>query len=381
MRTYLAIMLSCVAIAPGCIAQTAQNPAPEQRTAPRSIKSPEVLPDGRVVFNLRAPQANAVSVAGEFMKGSKPMVKDASGVWSFTTEPLAPEIYGYNFTIDGVRTIDPGNPELKTGTIASTTQSQLHVTGDGPAFYDVRNVPHGEIRMEWYQSKSLGDTRRMVVYTPPRFDPSGRTKYPVLYLLHGANADETAWLKQGRVNLILDNLLADKKIKPFLVVMPFGYGLPPGSELVSGNFEGVLNAFSKDLLGDVIPFVEAHFPISKDRDHRAIAGLSMGGDESLVIGLNHLETFGYVAGFSPAIRPADFSRDFGPLPVNLQSTNHQLHLLWLGVGKDDSLLGAADSFSKFLDDAKIKHSYENISGAHTWIVWRQFLRDFSPQLF
>jgi enterochelin esterase family protein len=362
-------------------AQTAGSlPAPREGFV-RPVKSPEVGVDRRVTFRLRAPEANAVSVAGEFMRGSKPLVKDESGVWSFTTDPLLPEIYGYNFTIDGVKTIDPGNADVKTGSTAGTIQSLLQVPGDSPAFYDARSVPHGEIRSEWYQSSSLHTVRRMTIYTPPGYDASGRTKYSVLYLLHGANADETAWTKLGHVNLILDNLLADGKIKPFLVVMPFGYGAPPGTEPLNGTLDTIAQSFSKDLLGDVIPFVETRFPVMKDRDHRALAGLSMGGDESLTIGLNHLELFSYVAGLSAAVRPADFPKNFGPLTADAAATNAKLHLLWIGVGKDDNLFGATDSFSKYLDQSKVKYTYKTIPGAHTWIVWRQFLQDIAPQLF
>jgi enterochelin esterase-like enzyme len=347
----------------------------------RAVKSPEIASDRRVTFRLRAPSATEVTVSGEFMSGGRPLVKDSGGIWTFTTDPLPPEIYDYNFTINGVKTIDPSNAEVKTGSTAQTIQSILEVPGETAAFYDALQVPHGEIRTEWYESKSLHAVRRVTIYTPPGFDATGRTHYPTLYLLHGANADETAWTKLGRVNLILDNLLAEKKIKPLIVVMPFGYGVPPGTEPFDGGFGVIATTFSKDLLGDVIPYVETRFPVYKDRDHRALAGLSMGGAESLTIGLNHLELFSYVAGFSAAMRPADFPRDFAALSANPQETNQQLHLLWLGVGRQDNLFGSTDSFSKFLDSAQIKHTYQTSEGAHTWIVWRRYLRDFTPLLF
>lgn len=310
------------------------------------------------------------------------MVKDANGVWSATTVPLNPEIYAYNFTIDGVKTVDPANGAVKTGSTGATIQSLLEVPADTPTFYDARPVPHGEIRTVWYESRSLHATRRLTVYTPPNYDASAGTRYPVLYLLHGANADERAWTSLGHVNLILDNLFAEGKIRPFLVVMPFGYGDPAETQPLNGSiFENISASFSKDLLGDVIPLIEARFPVYRDRDHRALAGLSMGGVESLGIGLNHLELFSYVGGFSSAIRPADFATDFGALTANPQDANRKLHLLWLGVGKQDGFFAATDSFSKLLDSAGIRHVYETTEGAHTWIVWRRFLRDFSPLLF
>jgi enterochelin esterase-like enzyme len=364
-----------------------QAPAPAGMTTgalsgatERAVLSPEVGADRRVTFRLRAPRATEVTVSGEFQSGSAPMTKDTDGVWSVTLGPLAPEIYNYNFTIDGVKTIDPGNPEVKTGSTPSTIASILEIKGDGPAFYDAKPVPHGEIQTLWYASKSLGTIRRLTIYTPPGYAEATERRYPVLYLFHGANADETAWERLGRVNLILDNLLAEGKIKPLVVVMPFGYPAPPWPAGGSG-FGSVTEGFERDLTGDVIPLVESRYRVVADREHRAIAGLSMGGLESLTIGLNHLDLFSYVGGFSAAVRPPDFQKSFGGLTADPQAANAKLHLLWIGCGTDDSLFGAARSFSAFLDGAKIKHTFYTMPGAHTWIVWRHFLVQFAPQLF
>jgi enterochelin esterase family protein len=308
------------------------------------------------------------------------MTKDGSGIWSVIIGPLKPEIYNYNFTIDGVKTIDPANPDVKTGSTAGTIQSILEVKGDGPAFYDAQPVPHGEIHTIWYQSKSLGSIRRVTVYTPPGYDPGSDHRFPVLYLFHGANADETAWTRLGHVNLILDNLLAAGKTKSFIVVMPFGYPAPPES-IAPGGLNSITEDFGRDLIGDVIPLVESHYRVYADRDHRAIAGLSMGGLESLTIGLNHLELFSYVGGFSAAVRPPEFTKGFASLTADPLAANAKLHLLWIGCGSDDGLFPAAQSFSAFLDEAKIKHTFCTMPGAHTWIVWRNFLVQFAPQLF
>ncbi len=346
------------------------------------VHSPELSPDHRATFRLRAPAVNKVVLTGEFMKGDLPLQKDGEGVWSVTIGPIEPEIYNYNFTIDGVRTIDPGNPNVKTGSTPSTVASILEIHGDHPAFYDPQPVPHGEIRTHWYESKSLKTTRRLTVYTPPGYDRNTTTRYPVLYLFHGANADETAWTRLGRVNLILDNLLASGKDKPFLVAMPFGYGVPPGSPPAPGANPGANNAaFSRDLLEDAIPFIESHYRAYTDRDHRAIAGLSMGGGQSLGIGLNHLDLFSYVGGFSAGIRTADFQHTFGSFVSDPKSANQKLHLLWIGCGSDDTLFAASESFSKMLDDAGIKHVFKKSDGAHTWINWRRYLNEFAPLLF
>jgi enterochelin esterase family protein len=240
--------------------QNAATPpaGPRPSAFARPVRSPEISPDRHVTFRLRAPDVTSVTLSGEFMRGTQPFVKDPDGVWSVTVGPLAPEIYAYNFTIDGIKTIDPGNYEVKTGSTASTIGSILEVPGDHPAIYDAQPVPHGEIRTDWYDSKSLNSIRRVTIYTPPGYDSSGKTKYPVLYLFHGANADETAWTRLGHVNLILDNLLAAGKMKPFIAVMPFGYPSPPSvpSATQSRGFSSVTEDFSKDLLGDVIPYVQ-----------------------------------------------------------------------------------------------------------------------------
>jgi len=379
----IACMLSSNSL---CRAQERPDTPPaaaRPRAFPRSVRSPEISPDRHVTFRLAAPAAASVSLSGEFMKGASPFVKDADGVWSVTVGPLAPEIYAYNFTIDGIKTIDPGNFEVKTGSTASTIESILEVPGEHPAFYDAQPVPHGEVRTDWYDSKALNSIRRVTIYTPPGYDGSGKTKYPVLYLFHGANADETAWTKLGHVNLILDNLLAAGKMKPFIAVMPFGYPSPPSmpSAAPFRGFSGIADDFGKDLMGDVIPYVQTHYRVYADRDHRAIAGLSMGGVESLEIGLNHLDQFSYVGGFSAAVSPAEFPKTFAGLAADPKAANRQLHLLWIGCGTDDGLFGASNSFSKFLDDSQVKHTFFKIPGAHTWIVWRQFLNEFAPQLF
>jgi enterochelin esterase-like enzyme len=350
-------------ICAGCLAAVLWGQTP--------VRSPEVAPDRRVTFRLAAPNASQVVLTGEFQHGSKPLEKNEQGLWSITIGPLEPEIYNYNLTIDGVRTIDPNNPNVKTGSTPSTISSILEVPDGQAAFYDARNVPHGEIRTHWYESKSLHTTRRLTVYVPPGYDRDTRTRLPVLYLFHGANADETAWTRLGHVNLILDNLLASGKSKPFLVVMPFGYGVPPGS----GN-NGNTAAFSRDLLEDVLPFVDGHYRAANDREHRAIAGLSMGGGEALEIGLGHPELFSYVGGFSAAITGAYLQQTFSGL-----TTERKLRLLWIGCGKEDSLFGASENLSKLLTAAQIAHTFRQSDGAHTWMVWRRYLNEFAPLLF
>lgn len=346
--------------------------------APR-IKSPDIAPDRRVTFRLYAPRASEVLLTGEFLEGNQRFARDETGVWSVTVGPIAPEIYHYNFIVDGVRMIDPANAELKTGSTASTLSSVLEVRGASPAFYDPQPVAHGEIRTHWYDSRSLNQVRRLTVYVPPGYDRDARTRYPVVYLFHGANADENAWYRLGRVNLILDNVLAAGKATPFLVVMPFGYGVAPGVPSAPGENTA---KFGRDLLDDVIPFIESRYRALTDRDHRAIVGLSMGGGQALAIGLNHLDRFSYVAGFSSGLgSAADFPQTYARLVAEPDAANRKLRLLWVGCGREDGAFAASKNLSEFLNSHRVKHTFHESDGAHTWMVWRRYLHEIAPLLF
>jgi enterochelin esterase family protein len=370
MRSVLlpALLAAFVALSHGAAPQTTP-----------SVASPEVSADRRVTFRLRAPDANDVQVAGEFMQGSRSMVKGDGGVWSLTIGPLEPEIYHYTFSIDGVRTIDPGNAIVKTGSTASTLASVLEVPGDGAAFYDLRDVPHGEIHQLSYRSASLGTPRRIIVYVPPGYEQNPPTRYPVLYLLHGANGDENVWYRLGRVNAILDNLLAAGRATPFLVVMPNGYGVPPNTPAAAGqNTE----RFAKDLAEDVVPLVEARYRVARDRRARALVGLSMGGGQALVIGLNRLDLFSHVGGFSSGFGPnADFAKIYPRLVESPKTANKDLRLLWIGCGSNDGALAASKRLSEFLNAHGVTHTFRETAGAHTWMVWRQYLHEIAPLLF
>jgi enterochelin esterase family protein len=317
-------------------------------------------------------------VSGEFMKGSKSLQKDDAGVWTTTIGPLEPEIYNYNLTVDGVKTIDPANPNVKTGSTASTLASILEVPGSTASFYDVQAVPHGDLRTHWYASKSTGTTRRVVVYTPPSYDRDRTTIYPVLYLLHGANADETAWTRLGRANLILDNLLASGKASRFVVAMPFGYGVPPGTQ---GAASENTARFARDLAEDLIPFIESQYRVHKDRERRAIVGLSMGGGQALSIGLSRTDLFAYVGGFSSGLRPNDFDSTFASVVSDPKGINDKVRLLWVGCGTDDGAFVASKKFSDFLKQRNVKHTFRETEGAHTWMVWRRYLNEVAPLLF
>jgi enterochelin esterase-like enzyme len=359
-----------------------QAPAPATKKGrgdtPR-IVSPEVAADLRVTFRLMAPKAADVMLNGEFLKEDQRLTKNEAGLWSITVGPIEPETYHYNFIVDGVKVLDPGNPHLKMGSTAQTITNSIEVRGSQPFFYDGQNVPHGDMRLTWYDSKSLGRLRKANVYVPAEYDKNPSKRYPVLYLLHGANNDETTWMRQGRANLILDNLIAAGKSRPFIVVMPHGYGVSDPMNPGGGNNTEL---FTKDLLGDLIPMIDAKFRTLSERDHRALIGLSMGGGQALNIGLNHLDLFSHVGGFSAAIGAAgNLPTTYASLVANAEASNKKLHLLWVGCGTDDSLFPAARDFSKFLTEHKIKHTFRETPGAHTYMVWRRYLNEVAPLLF
>ena len=354
-------------------AQTpAPTPAPTTVAAPRPtpIVSPEIHADNTVTFRLQAPDARKVTMWGDWNSRAD-LTQDETGVWSATIGPLAPDIYGYSFNVDGVTTLDPANTWAKPSRAVNT--SGLEVPGAAPVPYDWRpDVPHGEVHLHTYASKSLGVTRRLRVYTPPNYDAKAR--YPILYLLHGAGDNEAVWTEFGRANLMLDNLIAAKKAVPMIVVMPDGHASP--SYAPAARERNVAD-FERDLLEDVMPFVESRYRVKQGRDNRAIAGLSMGGNQALIIGLNHRDLFSYVAGMSSAIREPQ-----KPLAPFWAAPNApKLRLLWMAIGRDDFLIPQNRAFDAMLTARKVPHQYAETEGAHTWRNWRRYFAALAPRLF
>ncbi len=345
------------------------------------LVSPDVQPDGRVIFRLKASNAKEVQVHCEGVKENA-MQKDDQGVWSLTTEPLEPDIYSYSFTVDGLRTIDPNNPSLKYNLL--NTDSQVHVPGPASLAWEINDVPHGEIHRHFYHSKVADDERAFYVYTPPGYDPAAATHYPVLYLLHGYSDDSSAWWSVGMANIIVDNLIARHQAQPMLIVMPLGYGT---MEVVKSGWGGLRNRdlwqtnmdkFRETLLGEVIPQVEKAYRASARADNRAIAGLSMGGSESLLVGLNAPDRFAWVGAFSSGGLSTNLPATF---PNLNQNANQQLRLLWIGCGEQDGLLGANRSLSQWLHSKGIQHTWVQSAGGHSFRVWRRYLAEFAPLLF
>lgn len=373
--------------------------APSRGAQPPRVVSPEVLPDHRVAIRIYAPRAEAVSVGGDWVAQGRgaagTLEKDDRGVWSITVGPLVPDYYTYTLTVDGVRTLDPGNARVKIG--VSSLENILVVPGPEMAFSDNRQVPHGEVRQAWYWSEKLNEMRRMHVYTPPGYETSD-ARYPVLYLIHGGGDEDSGWTTIGRANFIMDNLLAAGRAKPMIVVMPNGSVNLPGVTMgqsrgiaadgrpdMSEAISALHDAFGEDLLTNVIPYVEKHYRVQANQAGRALAGLSMGGAETLRNGPPNMDKFAYLGVFSMGwhdhLNP-DFETRNAEFFADPARTNRLVRLFWIASGKDDALIGdGAKRLSDLLTRRGINNEYHETDGGHTWINWRVYLRDFAPKLF
>jgi enterochelin esterase-like enzyme len=399
------IFLSCASQAqtPATPASPSQSLAPPRGAFPSAVKSPEVHPDRTVTFRLRAPEAKQVELTGEVLQGKppQPMTKDNEGVWSITIGPLPPEIWIYNFRIEGVDLPDPANISFMPRAAGlANTSSFVEVPGDSPTFYDARPVPHGQVRMILYESKVMGVDRYMWVYTPPDYDKSNK-KYPVYYLLHGNGETQMGWVLNGRANIILDNLIADGKAVPMIVVMPHGHARQSGSvgpykEVeqpgANGGWTGMLNFtfFTDELLHQIIPMVEKDFRVYTDADHRAIGGLSMGAFQSVEIGLKHPELFHYVLAYSGGFgglgpQASGAIEDQSPwkeLLANPEQTKKNLHLLFLGAGdKETAQHEPGQRLVKLFNEKGINAVWKTFPGGHVFSVWRNDLNYTAPMLF
>jgi len=358
-----------------------------------------------VTLRFVAPNAKNVTLIGELDGKTYPMAKDANGVWVVTVGPWPHDVYNYQFRVDadengrgGVIAMDPQNPSVKLGFGAFPPANLVEVPDKaGLAFDDVKpNVPHGSVRIEIYQSKSLGVPRTLWVYTPPGYD-RGTARYPVFYLLHGAGNIESSWMLTGRANIILDNLIAEGKAKPMIIVNPLGYarqGVGLGPEIAGvvpaaatspaaggrGAPTGGQNAaFERDLLEDVMPFVEKTFRTASGADNRALGGLSMGGGQTISVGFTHADTFHSLVVMSAGANNAE--QTYPEFFKDGAGINKKMKLLWLGVGKDDGISASTKALDASLTAKGINHTFRLTEGRHEWVVWRHHLDEVAPLLF
>ena len=385
----------------GALGQPQPNPVAAAMTR---LASPEITADHKVTFRLLAPKASAVTLNGSWIGASDlPMTKDDSGVWS-TTVTLSPQLYGYWFLVDGVRALDPSNSETERD--GSRYNSMVMVSGAESAIWDFRDVPHGTLEQIWYASPTLKmDQRRMYVYLPPQYEQEKKKKFPVLYLLHGGGGDEDAWTVMGRATVIMDNQIAAGKVVPMVIVMPngnatqsvsqgFGFGPtpshtqvmapPPNPAPTDPNAPRPMRpqpaypgSYPESLVKDVIPFVEKTYRVYTDKNHRAIAGLSMGAAQTIVITNNNPNLFDYIGVFSGGGRVGEpeFEAQLSEIKKD------KVKLYWTGAGDIDMARKGTVALEADLKEKGFPTSYKEIPGRHYWFLWRDFLADYTTQIF
>lgn len=385
--TIVIITAILAALATNCLATerpAAERPRFSGSRGPRVI-SPEISADRHVIFRILAPKADTVRLSGSDIPGvgqGADMTKDPNGVWEVTLGPLDSGAYRYNFNVDGVSVIDPRNPSTSESNM--NTWSLVYVPGSD--FMDAKDVPHGAVATVTYYSKSLKRFRRMHIYTPPGYE-LGQGKYHVFYLLHGAFDCDDSWTSVGRAGFILDNLIAAKKAKPMIVVMPAGHT----GAFTFGRPRPAVDEFVQDFRNDIRPYVEKNYRVYKDKQHRAIAGLSMGGGQTLNIAIPNLDDYAYVGVFSSGIfslNPRNPQQQSGPSweeqnKEKLDDPNLKkgLKLLWFATGREDFLIGTTRATVELFRKHGFDVVFKETDGAHTWINWRNYLNEFAPQLF
>lgn len=381
-------------------AALAQPPAapPAQAARPPVVVSPEVQPDRRIVFRIYAPQAQNIRLTGTDIPGNMQgaaMTKGDNGVWEVTLGPIDPGAYRYNFNVDGVPVIDPRNPSVSQSN--SNVWSLVYVPGAD--FMDTKDVPHGAVAAVTYYSSTLKKFRRMHVYTPPGYE-LGRGKFPIFYLLHGAGDCDEAWTSVGRAGVILDNLIAARKAKPMVVVMPAGH-TSQAVRAPGARTPGAPDEFVQEFVSDIMPYAEKRYRVYTDQPHRAVAGLSMGGGQTINIAIPHPGKFAYVGVFSSGVfgitgpvRAPGAAPTAAPAPPPGPSWEEQhlaqldsaaakkgVRLLWFSTGANDFLIGTTRATVEMLKKHGFQVVFKESPGAHTWINWRNYLNEFAPQLF
>lgn len=388
MPTYQKFSLFTAGFIPSVLLAIASGQAQPRFPQGPQVLSPEVSSERKITFRLLAPKAEAVQlgssgdIPGIGFGQSKAMTKATNGIWEVTVGPLPPGAYRYSFNVDGVTVIDPRNP--RTSESNENTWSLVHVPGAD--WMDTKDVPHGAVSVVTYWSTTLKRFRRLHVYTPPGYE-SGQGKYPVFYLLHGAFDSDDSWSSVGRAGFILDNLIAAGKAKPMVVVMPhghtgpFSFGMP-----LSGEFE-------PEFVTDIMPQMEQRYRVHTDRQHRALAGLSMGGAHTLNIGIPHLDQFAYLGVYSSGIFGIAGGGPGGPQPqgpsfeeknkaiLDDAKLKEGLRLFWFATGKNDFLVATSRSTVEMFKKHHFEVVYNETEGAHSWDNWREYLRQFAPQLF
>lgn len=370
-RTYLLLFASLFS---GLAFGQQTPPAPPARQ--ESVVSPEIKENGHVLFRIKAPKAHEVSVRGQWSKEPVVLTAGANGIWSGEAESVPAGIWEYSMVVDGLSMIDPGNPALKP--MREPRSSILHVPGTPPLPWDFQDVPHGAVHQHSYLSKVLNRPRELVVYTPPGYETQAAASFPLLILQHGSGDDEKTWVAHGKAHWILDNLIAAGKARPMVVLMLNGHPLGRFAPGETAKRTEALEAFRRELLEDAMPLVESRYRVQKEPAARGIVGLSMGGMQSLGVGLGNLGRFAWVGSFSGAVGD---EATLQAVLANPADTNAKLRLLWIGVGQDDFLRVRNEELIAKLKAAGVKYEWRLSEGGHAWPVWRNYLVEFLPLLF
>ena len=369
LRPCVAATWIVLVIANVSVAQPARRPP---------IESPIVKPDRTVTFCFRAPNAKLVEVNTQFTKGNQALVKDESGDWSVTLGPVQPNLYPYHFIVDGISVADPSNLDLFPN--ERFKSSLVNIPGHSTIDYTNQDVPHGKVETCFYHSKTLDSMRPLLVYTPPRYAESAE-RYPVFYLVSGTTDTEETWFKVGRANFILDNLIANKKATPMIIVMPYGNMMMPAPNPSSPQAADMYRRFSDELIGNILPFVESNYRVKTDRESRAIAGFSRGGGQSLFTGFANMDRFAWIGSYSAYLTSEVINLHFQELVEKPSETNIKLKLLWVGVGKEDFLYDASQKFDALLKEKGIEHTSLVTEGGHTWMNARHYLHETLQRYF
>jgi len=368
-----------------CFGQTVQLP-PDTQPATSNVRGaqyPRITSDLRAIFQVKAPDAQKVQLQlGKVFD----MVKGENGIWTFTTEPLVPGFHYYFLIIDGVTVSDPAS---ETFFGWGKMSSGIEVPEAGVSYYSLKNVPHGDVRQKWYFSTVTQAWRRCFVFFPPDYNNNLNKNYPVLYLQHGSGEDERGWSVQGKADIIMDNLIAEGKAVPMLIVMDQGYAIRAGAPApVPGQQPSGPSAFEDVVIKDIIPFIDSNFRTLSDREDRAMAGLSMGGMQTIQITMSNLDKFSHIGGFSGAGRFSgaglDVNKDYNGVLADASAFNKKVKLLWIGIGtaEPQNMYKAVNGFHLALTTAGIKHVYYESPGTdHEWLTWRRSLNEFAQLLF
>ncbi len=367
-----------------CVSVIAQQPM-------QALVSPQINADNSVTFRLKSLTASSVKIKGTWMKDTEAAIAmtKTDSIWSFTTSALHPDFYRYNFYLEGVEITDPANSYVER---AGTRYESICIVGGDSSLYKINNVPHGTIAAVWYNSPTLGSNRRMMVYTPPGYNENTKTKYPVLYLLHGAGGDEYSWIARGPVGAVMDNLIAAGKAKEMIVVVTNGYPLQfasPNAGPVNTNAQATVNnmgngKFEESLVKDVIPFIEKRYRTYTNKNNRAIAGFSMGGLQTQHITNSNPDMFAYIGVMSMGLQDNNRLNTFNPEEYDRQikavvKANPKLY--WIGIGKEDFLYNSVVNLRKRYDEVGLKYEYRETEGGHTWSNWSLYLTELVPRFF